>query len=400
MPADEAAQPVAAGIGPGRDRASVEQPLQIVGQLARRAVASVRLGLQRLHDDAIEVARQAPDQAGRRRPPGVRDRRRQGPRAGRQLPADGRARRRRDPRLDSVRGATRAAGPLSGQQLVENGAEHEDVGGGGHRFTAELFGRGVGRREGAQSGRGRIGQRVVGLEQLGDAEVEQLHFAGARHQDVRRLQIAMDDEGVMRVLGGLADQAKDAQSFVDRQPLCVGMVGHGGAVDVLHHQVGRAFRGVAGVDHAGDVGVREAGQDVALGGEARRAVRSRPSNQLERDRLLVLAVVAFREVDRAHPAVADDIDDTPRAEPDADERIGPGRGCARLLDESFDPERVLRRVGGEHGRDLGAQVTVAAAHAIQVGDALGRRQLERALEGRVEPGPPVGGQGRRHEGPG
>ena len=102
--------------------------------------------------------------------------------------------------------ATRAAGdavrPPAGEQLVEQHAQRVDVGGGGHRLAAHLLGAGVLGRHQLQPGRGRR-QRLpghLGIEQLGDAEVEQLGHAVLGDQDVGRLDVAVDDQVLVRVL--------------------------------------------------------------------------------------------------------------------------------------------------------------------------------------------------------
>jgi hypothetical protein len=47
------------------------------------------------------------------------------------------------------------------------------------------------------------------IGELRQAEVENLHDAVGRDLDVRRLQIAMDDPLLVRVLEGLADLTRD-----------------------------------------------------------------------------------------------------------------------------------------------------------------------------------------------
>jgi hypothetical protein len=47
------------------------------------------------------------------------------------------------------------------------------------------------------------------VDQLGDAEVEQLGRAVGGHQHVGRLDVAMDDQVLMRMLDGGADVAKE-----------------------------------------------------------------------------------------------------------------------------------------------------------------------------------------------
>ena len=135
--------------------------------------------------------------------------------------------------------------------------------------------------------------------------------------------------------------------------------------------------------------MREAGEDVALSREAEGAVARRASHQLQRDPLLVLAVVALGQVHGAHAAVAEDIDHEPWAEAHADERIRLERRSLGVVTSRSIFERVLRRVGREHRVDLGAQTAIYAAHAVEVTSALTFRQLERTLERCIEARPPV-----------
>lgn len=213
--------------------------------------------------------------------------------------------------------------PFSGEELVQHSAQHVDVGRRGHRLTPKLFGRRILRRQRAHVRCRLIGQRLLGLQELRDAEVQQLHLADPRDEDVRRLQVAVHDEGLVRVLGGVAHDAEQAQPFFDRQPLPVAMSGDRAPVHVLHDEIGRALGREAGIEQASDVRVREPRQDVRLGLEPRRGGERlrRPAKELQRDLLLVLAIGPFGQIHRSHPAMPDDVDDEPRAEPHADERI-------------------------------------------------------------------------------
>src|SRR6185437_5947454 len=100
----------------------------------------------------------------------------------------------------------------SGQQFVEQDAQGVDVGGGGDRRLDELFRRGVGRRKRAMLGTGDVIDPVV--QQLGDAEIEQLDLAVGGDQHVGGLQVAMHDQGAM---GGF-DRAADLQEQQQAPP--------------------------------------------------------------------------------------------------------------------------------------------------------------------------------------
>src|SRR2546425_8455035 len=61
------------------------------------------------------------------------------------------------------------------------------------RLAQDLLGRGVGRRHEPQPGAGPIHGPLEAVELLRNAEVEQLHAPIRLDQDVRGLQVAMDD---------------------------------------------------------------------------------------------------------------------------------------------------------------------------------------------------------------
>ena len=97
------------------------------------------------------------------------------------------------------------------------------------------------------------------VEELGDAEIEQLHVPGSRHEDIRRLEIAVHDERAVRVLHRLAHHAKEPQTFFKRQALGGTPFGDRDAVHELHHEVGSSVGRESAVDETGDVGMDQAG---------------------------------------------------------------------------------------------------------------------------------------------
>ncbi len=54
-------------------------------------------------------------------------------------------------------------------------------------------------------------------KELGDAEIQKLHLAFGRHQNVRGLQIAMHDEATMRRVGSVAARGQEAQPILEAQ---------------------------------------------------------------------------------------------------------------------------------------------------------------------------------------
>ncbi len=104
-------------------------------------------------------------------------------------------------------------GESPGKELVEHHAECIDVGRRGHRLTANLLGSGIGRGEGAGLEVGAIaGISSIVREQFGDPEIEQLDPSLAVDEDVRGLEVAMDDEAPMRHRHGVGDRDQQLES--------------------------------------------------------------------------------------------------------------------------------------------------------------------------------------------
>ena len=192
----------------------VRVPLQVVGQADSRGVPPFPLLGQRLHHDPVQLAPHQPRQPRRLDVP-------VGGQARRCLRCADPARRRR--RLDLAddtqhfikgRSLDRLAGNRrrAGQELVEDHAQGVDVGPGVdvQRVKGGLLRRHVPRRTRDAAERGK--ETVIGQPHaaggLGQPEVDHL---GDRlvivglDQNVRRLQIAMDDPLLVRVLHSRAD---------------------------------------------------------------------------------------------------------------------------------------------------------------------------------------------------
>ena len=117
-------------------------------------------------------------------------------------------------------------------------------------------------------------QRLVGelsAGRLGDAEVDDLHnrfVVVKRHQHVRRLDVAMDDPLLMRVLHRLADGDKQFQTLARCQLGLITVLGDGHAADQFHYEERPAGVRRPGVEHLRDVGMVHQRQRLPLGLEA------------------------------------------------------------------------------------------------------------------------------------
>ena len=108
---------------------------------------------------------------------------------------------------------------LAREQLVKNHAQTVDITRGADVFAAHLFGAGVLWRHHALEGESLADAlSAFGIEQFRDAKIEQLWFAFRGHADIRRLDVAVNDQMLMRVGDGRANFAEKFESLVHGQP--------------------------------------------------------------------------------------------------------------------------------------------------------------------------------------
>ena len=117
--------------------------------------------------------------------------------------------------------------------------------------------------------------RLLLIQQLGDAEVEQPDLAVGGDQDVGGLQIAVYDELRVRVGDGIGDLRKQPDARPCIELMIATVLIDGPAFDVLDRQKRPMRRGQAGVIQTRDVRVRQRREDLPLArhpfGEVRRA---------------------------------------------------------------------------------------------------------------------------------
>ena len=106
----------------------------------------------------------------------------------------------------------------------------------------------------------RVNRRVrqPAFRRLGDAEINHLghrHAVVQRDEDVRRLDVAMDDALLMRVLDGLANLDEQVEPFLGGEIVLVAVIGDADAAHQFHHEVRPARFGRARIQHLGDVGM-------------------------------------------------------------------------------------------------------------------------------------------------
>ena len=165
-----------------------------------------------------------------------------------------------------------------------------------------------------------------------------------RHQDVRGLQVAVDDPLLVGVLHGPADQDEQLQPLGDRELLAVAVLGDRDAADQLHDEVGPARFGGPGVEDLGDVGVVHHRQGLALGleaGDDLLGVHARLDDL--QGHLAAHGLRLLGHVDDAHAPLADLLHQLVGA----DDRARAFREARR-----FDRDRRRRRGGLEEAAEL------------------------------------------------
>jgi hypothetical protein len=150
---------------------------------------------------------------------------------------------------------------FAGDDLIQHGAERVNIRGGCQRIAAQLLGTGVlGSHQAAGEARGRLAPVSRSrFEQLGDPEIQQLGLALGGHQNIRRLEVAVDNVIAVGVLHCRTNLQEELQTIFEGQVAAGAIPVDGGPIDVLHDEVGRALRGGATVQQAGDIRVIQVG---------------------------------------------------------------------------------------------------------------------------------------------
>jgi hypothetical protein len=281
---------------------------QVAGQLGGGGVAPVALLGQRLPHDRVHVPAEGAVERAQRH--GLRFR--HGP--------------------DGVgQAAAHVVGEPAGQELVKDHAQRVDVAADVEvgRVGRHLLRAHVGERAHDLAGGGLQGGLPVRVGGARHAEVQDLGLARRVDQDVRRLQVPVDDRLLMGVMDGIADAGDQLQFLPHARVRARHVLAQRGPVDPLHREVGlRAMPGVRGsrlVD-LGDAGMLELPQQPRLLVEPAQGVLGgdpRPDD-LERD--LPFRLLLERLVHRSHPALADEAEDAIGTDVGGKDARG-GSGC-------------------------------------------------------------------------
>ena len=188
------------------------------------------------------------------------------------------------------------------EEIVGRGAERVDVAlAVGHVAAQDL---------GGDEAQRAAGDLVAEAPGHGDAEIPQADAGLRGEEEVRRLDVAVEDARLMRALERVGDGVDDLAHEPEREPAAERRaaalieLGEVEPVDVLLRQVGAAFV-EADVDGADDARARDPRHEAGLVAQARegRGAVAAVEQRLEDDGRRELLVA--REPDAAHPALTD-----------------------------------------------------------------------------------------------
>ncbi len=294
--ADELSGAVVEGIGAGEDGTVVEMAADVLGEGFDGFVAAVGIFLHGTQNDDVEVTGEAFGDGGI----GTR-----GGSAGREgfFGADGALEGEGGNLIDLV-------GFGTGEEFVKNSAEGVDIGGNADGFAEDLFRASVVRSEHADA-LSFGGFAGFGEEELGDAEVEEFGSAGMVDEDVAGLDVAMNDKISMGVLDGAEDGEEEAETVFGAEFEGFGVVCDPGSVDILHDEIGNVFGGGAAVEEASDIGMLEAGEDLAFATETLENELGIEAglDEFDGDLGFVLFVGSGGEIDSAHATTTEFADE-------------------------------------------------------------------------------------------
>jgi len=362
----------------GNHRLMAPQSLEVRNHLRSRGIAQVPMMGESLAHDPIEAAGDRVTQLCGRRAPALRD---------------------LEPTvLHQSQGATRRHRVVAArgrqlvrqhthQQAMEHQTEGVDVRPGVDILTAQgLRAQVIGGADDpvGQGVRCFVGRRVV--ERLGNAEVDDLgQWASLLlgNEDVRRLEVAVDDALLVRVLYARTDRLEDLQAIADTEATPVAVRDQGSAGHVLHGDVGRSVVGGAGVEYLGNGGMTHTGEGPRLGTETqdRLPILAAEANHLE-GHPAANGLALLGQVDHAHSALTEHLGDAIGTDD-----LGGGLGQS-LLDVRHGggmlQEGVELTLVGEHLLEICSHLRVALARACQQGFAFDRPELDQLEQESVE----------------
>ena len=218
-------------------------------------------------------------------------------------------------------GSFSAEGQNAGGHFVEHDAEGKKIGAAVEFFAAQLLGRHVGHGADRGAGTGEIeaggigeGLRIAaggagGAGDLRQTEVENLGVAAVGDENVRGLDVAMDDSLAVRGIEGVGHFDRQGEQALELHRPALDQVLQGLAAEALHHDEEMAIVLADFVDGA-DVGMVQRRSGAGFAAEAFESLGilgSIVGKKLQGDEAAELRV--FRFVNHSHAAAAEQFND-------------------------------------------------------------------------------------------
>jgi hypothetical protein len=224
-------------------------------------------------------------------------------------------------------------------------------------------------------------------QQRSDAEIEQLHLALLGHEDVRRLEIAMDDEIAVSVRNGREHVEEQTDALLDAETALVAILIDAFAAHVFQNEVRLATGFDTGIQQTGDVRMLQAGEHSPFTRKAllRWMPDERGIEELHRDLPFEPTIAAMCQPDCAHAAEAERPLQRVRPYGMALE-TGRKMGTQRRFEEL-----AVRKVGDAHqaGSDVRSQLRCTRFEILEPCLARAARQIERLVEQRADLAPKI-----------
>ena len=192
-------------------------------------------------------------------------------------------------------------GHIAGEHLVKQDAEAVQISAGVYVLAANLLWTHVARSADGQAGAGHPGGAAQGF---GDAKVGQHRAAVFAEQDILRLDIAMNNAAMVRVVQGFGDGAGHRHRLFQRQTLADALLQRA-AGQILHRQIINALVRGDVVDRD-DMRIAELGDDPAFPQETLGEFFISGQNRLDDfQRDMTMQRLLQGEIDNRHAALAE-----------------------------------------------------------------------------------------------
>ena len=209
------------------------------------------------------------------------------------------------------RAVIRPPGRCANCQLRQRGPQRKDIGRNRDTPVMPLFGR----CKGTGQGQADRGIPVRRLKAGGDTEIDQFQLAIRGDEEIGRFEITMQDKPAMGVRHAVTRGQHQPDAILQAEPLLIGMLIDRDAVNEFHNQELASVRGTPAIDEPGNIGMFQTGQCLPFSLELAMLVFRLDPGQLDRCRLVVMAVSAPGPIDLSHAATAQKLLDRPGAQP-------------------------------------------------------------------------------------